>query len=213
MKPHRAPLQQAPRAATVLPLFDSVFGVALTLLAFSIPEEVMGGMDAFNLGLAIGIYLLSGVAVVLFWFKLRRQIELARQLGPLQALLGVLSLLVIVLLPRLVELVVRQGGGSGDLHNWTPAQTVNTVFLGALLLMDGICLGFGASLLRHEPVRPQQRSRLNLALRIQLAGFLILLMLGVLELQLASFNNQYVLLVPLILLLEEWLVVRSLARL
>jgi uncharacterized membrane protein len=212
VKPNSAPLQQAPRAASVLPLFDSVFGVALTLLAFSVPEEVMGGMDAFNLALAIGIYLFSGVAVVLFWFKLRRQIELARQLGPVQAVLGVLSLLVIVLLPRLAELVVRHGGGSGDLRNWTSSQIVNTVFLGALLLMDGVCLAFGYSLLRHQPVRAQQRSRLGLALRIQLAGFLILMVLGVLELALTSFNNQYVLIVPLVLLLEEWLVVRSLAR-
>ena len=142
----------------------------------------MGGMDAFNLTLAIGIDLFSGVAVVLFWFKLRRRIELARQLGPVQAVLGVLSLLVIVLLPRLAELVVRHGGG-GDLRNWTTSQIVNTVCLGALLLMDGVCLGFGYSLLRHQPVRAQQRSRLRLALRIQLAGFLILLVLGVLELR------------------------------
>ena len=43
----------------------------------------------------------------------------------------------IVLLPGLVELVVRQRGGSGELRNWTASQVVNTLFLGSLLLMDG----------------------------------------------------------------------------
>jgi len=206
-------VQRGLRAAAVLPLFDSVFGVALTLLAFSVPDDVMGGMDALNLALAIGVYLLSGLAVVLFWFKLRRQIEIARQLLLSQACLGLLSLLVIVLLPKMVQLVVLHGNGSGDLRNWTPAQIVNTVFLGALLLQDGICLGFSWSLLGHTPVRNGDRAQIRLALRVQLAGFLALLSLGVLELGLTSFNNEFVLIVPVILLLEEWLVARCLARL
>lgn len=176
-------MAQAPRAAAVLPLFASV----------------------------------CGVAVVVFGF--RRQIDLARHLGARQAVLGVLSLLLIVLLPRPVELVVRRGRrGRGDLHHWTPAPTVNTVVPGALRLMDGLCLGFGTTLLRHPPVhhpplRPRQHSRLNLTLGIQLAGVLLLLVQRALELLLSSVNNQEVLPVPVLLPVEDWLVMRSLAGL
>ena len=110
-------------------------------------------------------------------------------------------------------LPIFHGSGSGDLQHWTPAQIVNTVFLSALLLQDGICLAFGWSLLGHAPVRSGDKAQIRLSLRIQLAGFLALLSLGVLELGLRSFNNEFVLIVPVILLLEEWLVVRRLASL
>jgi hypothetical protein len=53
----------------ILPLFDTLFGVALTLLAYSLPENVMGGMDAEKLAGAIVIYLLSAVIVVLYWYR------------------------------------------------------------------------------------------------------------------------------------------------
>lgn len=201
------------RSSAVLPLFDSVFGVAFTLLAFSVPENVMSSMDVSRLGLSIGIYVLSGIAVLLYWFKLRRLVELARLLLLPQLVLGLLSLLVIVLLPKLVQLVVLHGSGSGDFQHWTASQIVNTIFLTALFLFDSLCLLFALSLLAHPHVRMAEQRRIRHALRIQGVGFLALLSLGFLELGLMSFNNEYVLLVPLILLAEEWLTARRFSRL
>lgn len=201
------------RSSTVLPLFDSVFGVAFTLLAFSVPDNVMSGMDVGQLGLSVAIYVLSGIAVLLYWFKLRRLLDLARLLLMPQLLLGLISLLVIVLLPKLVQLVVLHGSGTGDFQNWSTAQIVNTVFLAALILFDGICLLFAASLLVHPHVRTLEQVRIRHALKIQVLGALVLLLLGVLELGVTWFNNEYVLLVPLILIAEEWLTAHRFARL
>jgi len=201
------------RSSTVLPLFDSVFGVAFTLLAFSVPDNVMSSMDLGRLGLSIAIYVLSGIAVLLYWFKLRRLLELARLLLLPQLLLGLISLLMIVLLPKLVQLVVLHGSGTGDFQNWTTAQIVNTIFLAALILFDGLCLLFAASLLAHPHVRHAEQVRIRHALRIQGWGAFALLLLGALELGVMWFNTEYVLLVPLILIAEEWLTARRFARL
>lgn len=200
------------RSKTVLPLFDSVFGVAFTLQAFSVPDTVMSSMDVGRLGLSITIYVLCGIAVLLYWFKLRRLVELARLLLLPQVVLGVSSLILIVLLPKLLELVVLHGSGGGDFRNWTASQIVNTIFLSALLLFDGICLVFAASLLTNPHVRQAEILRIHHALRIQGLGAVMLLSLGVLELAVTWFDNEYVLLVPIILSVEEWFTARRFSR-
>jgi uncharacterized membrane protein len=188
------------RAGSVLPLFDSVFAVALTL-------------DAQRLITAIAIYGLTGVAVLIYWFKLRRLIELARVLHPPQILLGLLGLMVIVLLPRMAHLVILYGHGVGNLFDWSSAQIVNVTFLSALLVFDGLCLLFALTMVRHRHVHSQARHVMLLVARCQLVGFLLLVSMGVMVLLLRSFNNQYLLLVPLVLFAEEcmvaWHVVRS----
>jgi len=93
----------------VLPLFDSLFGVALTLLAFSVPDQLMSAMDAERLRLTSLTYLLTGVAIVVYWYKLRRSIEMTRTLLVPQLLLGMVSLLLIVMMPKLAQLVVIYG--------------------------------------------------------------------------------------------------------
>ena len=201
------------RSSTVLPLFDSVFGVALTLLAFSVPDNVMSSMDVGRLGVSIAIYVLCGIAVLLYWFKLRRLVELARLLLLPQLVLGLVSLILIVLLPKLAQLVVIHGSGAGDFENWTPSQIVNTIFLAALILFDALCMAFALSLLAHPHVRQGEPSRIRQALWIQGWGALALVVLGILELGVMWFNNQYVLLVPIILIAEEWLIARRFARL
>lgn len=193
------------RSSAVLPLFDSVFGVALTLLAFSVPDSVMSSMDISRLATSITIYSLSGIAVLLYWFKLRRLVEQARLLLLPQLLLGLVSLILIVLLPKLVQLVVLHGHGSGDFENWTASQIVNTTFLAVLLLFDCLCLTFALSLLAHPHVREQEQLRLRKAIWVQGWGALALVLLGVLELAVMWFNSEYVLLVPIILIVEEWL--------
>jgi len=194
------------RTGAVLPLFDSVFGVALTFLAFSLPDSVMGGMDAARLVTAIASYGLTGVAVLIYWFKLRRLIELARFLHPPQILLGFLGLMVIVLLPRMAQLVILHGNGQGDLFHWTPAQIVNVMFLSALLVFDGLCLLFALTMMRHRHVRSHARHEVLIVFRCQVYGFLVLASMGLMVLLLRSFNNQYILLVPFVLIAEELLV-------
>jgi len=138
---HRLP------AHSVLPLFDTLFGVALTLLAYSLPEHLNTSMEANALLAAVATYLLAGLAVIIYWYKLRRLIEISRILLVPQLLFGMASLLLIVLMPRLAQLVVYHGAGRGDLTHWTPSQIVNTAFLSCLLLFDGICLVYALSLL------------------------------------------------------------------
>lgn len=200
-------------SASVLPLFDSVFGVALTLLAFSVPDHLMGAMDVSRLFLSVSIYILTGVAVLAYWYKLRRLMEISRVLLLPQLLVGLLCLLVIVLIPKFVQLVVVYGNGSGDLFNWTTSQIVNTTFLFALFLFDGLCLVFSLSLFAHPEVESSERRKLKLAARIQFIAFCFLFVLGVLELALTTFNNEYVLFVPAILIAEEIATARQLARL
>ena len=97
------------------------------LLAFSIP---------YKLDLAAWGYLLTslvafefiGIAILLYWIKLRRLIEFAHVLTLLQLLLVFLGLLTVVLLPKMKALVLNYGGGSGSLSNWTLSQTVNVNF-------------------------------------------------------------------------------------
>jgi uncharacterized membrane protein len=201
------------RSTSVLPLFDSVFGVALTLLAFSVPDHLMGAMDLGRLFLSIGIYILSGLAVLIYWYKLRRLMEISRSLRPPQLIIGLMCLLVIVLMPKFVQLVVVYGNGSGDFLHWTVSQIVNTVFLLSLFLFDGLCVLFAITLLWHPQVQSPERRKIRSALNIQILAFLILFSLGVLELTLMSFNNEYVLLVPIVLIIEEFITARQLARL
>jgi uncharacterized membrane protein len=199
-------------ASSVLPLFDSLFGVALTLLAYTLPEHLNSLMDAQALASSICTYILTGVAVIIYWYKLRRLIDLSRHLRITQLLYGMASLLLIVLMPRLAQLVVLHGTGSGDLWHWTPAQIINSVFLGCLLLFDGICLAYAMSLLQRSEQDLRSTSRISTAIKAQAAGFTALLFLGFLELASTSFNNEYVLAVPLILLTEEWWVGQQLKR-
>jgi uncharacterized membrane protein len=188
----------------VLPLFDTLFGVALTLLAYSVPDHLMDGMDAVKLGQTVTIYLLTGIAVILYWYKLRRLIHITRILLPTQLILGMLSLLLIVMMPKFAQLVATQGGGVGDLTNWTPSQIVNTIFVFFLGFVDGVCLAYGQSLFRHPYIRDRDRKTIKVRVQVQLAGFALMIGLGILEITSNRFNNEYVLLIPLILIAEEW---------
>jgi len=197
-------LQHALPNTAVLPLFDTLFGVALTLLAYSVPDHLMDGMDAVKLGQTVTIYLLTGIAVILYWYKLRRLIHITRILLPTQLILGMLSLLLIVMMPKFAQLVATQGGGVGDLNNWTPSQIVNTIFVFFLGFVDGVCLAYGQSLFRHPYIRDRDRKTIKVRVQVQLAGFALMIGLGILEITSTRFNNEYVLLIPLILIAEEW---------
>jgi uncharacterized membrane protein len=200
------------RTSEVLPLFDAVFAVAFTLLAYSVPEELEMGFDGVNgLLLAIASSLFSGIAVLLYWWKMRRLLRICRSLHSEQLLIGFASMLIIVAFPKLSQLALLYGGGQGDLLAWTPSQIVNVLFLGALFLFDGLCLGFALSLRSHQPLQPHSRQLLETAIEAQSVGFAVLMLLAVLELLFNWFNNQYLMLVPLVLLLEELLVVRRMA--
>ena len=80
------------------------------MLAYSVPDHLMNGMDAVKLGQTVTIYLLTGIAVILYWYKLRRLIHITRILLPTQLILGMSSLLLIVMIPKFAQLVATQGG-------------------------------------------------------------------------------------------------------
>jgi uncharacterized membrane protein len=194
-------------SASFLPLFDGVFAVAVTLLAFALPDHAMSSMDVERLGLAVAIYTLTGASVLLFWFKLRRLITVARRLLITQSAIAFSGMLLIVLMPKLMQLVVIYGRGDGDFTNWTPSQIVNTTLLASFLLMDLLCFLFSRSLLASPYV-----SRINLkfvarSCATQPVGCLLILVLFAIQQVVPWFDNEYVLLVPVILLTEEWLLV------
>ena len=200
------------RSNDVLPFFDGIFAVAFTFLSVSIPEELRAGHEGVKeLMLAISGYILSGVAVLLYWYKLRRLVQMASQLRWWQLLLCFVSLLVIVTLPKLGSLAFRYGQGSGNFADWTPSQVANMAFLAALLLFDGLVLLFALCLRAQGICQGGRGTALQLVIRAQTVGFLILLLLAGMELVFTWFNSQYVLLVPVVLFIEEVLVARRFA--
>lgn len=204
LTPPRARRYLSIESHNVLPFFDGIFAVAFTLIAYSVPEELKPGHEGVkDLILAIVVFLLSGLTVLLYWVKLRRLIQMARHLQRIQLVLGFLSLLTVVALPKMCALAINYSGGQGNLQHWSTAQTANTLFLGALFLVNLLVLLFAFSLVRHGP-RPQATQQaLHGMIRSQSAGFMVFLGLGILELTATWFNAQYVVLIPLVLLGEE----------
>ncbi len=194
-----------------LPLFDSVFSVAVTLLAFSLPDDLehteWGGLLS-----SIIAFEFIGIAILLYWFKLRRLIEFARVLTLRHLGLIFFSFFAVVLLPKMTELVLIYGGGTGSLSNWTLSQTVNFNFLASLFLVDGLTLLFALSLRRHRFVLKTSLKEIGISVRAQMTGFLLFCGLAAMQLFLPWFNNEFIYAVPIVLLLEEFLVARQFSR-
>jgi len=202
------------QSSEILPFFDAIFAVAFTLLATSVPERLTAGIAGIGqLLFSISIFMLNGLTVLLYWFKLRRLLVISREVHASQMAIILSSLVAIVVLPKLSALVLYYGNGQGNLFSWSPAQIVNVVFLGILFLFDGFCLLFALSLCRHQPRQAHTNKELETAIKAQLLGFTALLILAVMELLFTWFNNEYVFLVPLILVAEELLVARWFAKL
>ena len=199
-------------AASFLPMFDGVFAVATTLLAYSLPDMLDGMNDQGHLLQPIVSFELVGVAVLLYWFKLRRLILLARRLFVPQLLFGILALIAIVIMPKLASLVILYGNGTGTVFRWTLSQQVNVSFLMSLFLFDGLALLFALSLRFHSHLPLASRQELTIAIECQTLGLLALLMMALMELYLDWFNSQFVWLVPLVLIAEEVLVARRFGR-
>jgi uncharacterized membrane protein len=198
----------------ILPFFDAICAVAFTLLAYSVPERLMAGISGVGyLMLTISAFTLNGLTVLLYWFKLRRLLVISRVLHTSQIAIILVSMLTIVVLPKLSALALYHGNGQGNLFAWTPTQIANMVFLGVLFLFDGFCLLFALSLRRHQPRQAHTNKELETAIQAQLLGFVVMLILAAMELLFTWFNNEYVLLVPLVLLVEELLVARRFAQL
>jgi len=194
-----------------LPFFVSVFAVAVTLLAFSLPDD-LEHTEWGDLLSSIIAFEFIGIAILLYWFKLRRLIEFARVLTLRQLVLIFFSFLAVVLLPKMAELVLVYGGGTGSLSNWTLSQTVNVNFLASLFLVDGLTLLFALSLRRHRFVLKTSLKEIGISVRAQMTGFLLFCGLASMQLFLPWFNNEFVFVVPIVLLLEEFLVARQFSR-
>jgi uncharacterized membrane protein len=191
------------RASEVLPFFDGVFAVAFTLLAFNLPDRLVGAMASARLSHSLAVYALAALTVIIYWFKLRRLVLVDRLLQPPQLLLVGIGLLIIVLLPRLASLVLQHGVGAGNLLHWTLPQIVNTLCLSMLLLLNLVCLLYARSLLGRLHRRGRQDRLLSSVVHAQGLGMLALSGLLVLELSFTWFDNQYFFLLPFLLLAEE----------
>ena len=122
----------------LLPFYASVFAVDFTLLASSVPEELVMGIH--------------GVGSLL--------LVIARRLNPVQMVLGFTGRLTIVVLAKLSALAQIYGGGSGNLNAWPPSPEVKLLCLGSLFLLDGLDLLDALSLRGHgEEARPTPSSR------------------------------------------------------
>ena len=197
------------RSADVLPLYDSVFAVAFTLLAFNLPERLEQMMGADQLLQSIRLYTFTAAAVAIYWFKLRRLILIDRYLQSVQLGLVGLALLTVVMIPKFAVLVLRYGEGAGSLLHWTRPQLVNTLALVTLLLFNLLCVLYARGLRRRRAHRLRNPRLLDGVIRTQTLGMLALLLL-VMEMAFAWFDNDYIYLLPVILLIEEWLVARRL---
>ena len=197
------------RASDVLPLYDGVFTVAFTLLAFNLPDRLAPLIGTGRLLQSVGVYGLVGIAVIIYWFKLRRLMLIDRLLQPPQLLLVALGLLSVVLVPKLANLVLRHGVGAGNVLHWTLPQLVNTLCLGVLLLFNLICVLYTQTLRQRRGHRGRVEPLLNALLRNQALGMLALLVLMALELSFHWFDNQYLYLLPVILLAEEIVAARK----
>ena len=77
------------------------------------------------------------------------------------------------------------------------------------MLFRSICLLYAISLLSHNVVRSSDLPQVRSAVRTQSLGFMLLMVLAVMELFTSLFNNQYLFVLPLVLLLEEFLIASS----
>ncbi|MEB3270994.1 MAG: TMEM175 family protein [Synechococcus sp.] len=191
------------RVSEVLPFYDSVFAAAFTLLAYNLPDHLIQKTAVQGLTSSLWIYSLAGVAVCIYWFKLRRLMLIDRWLQPQQLALVVAGLIGIVLLPKLFSLVLRHGAGSGDLLQWTAAQLVNTLCLGFLVLFNLVALLYALSLQRRRLRHHVDGKILRGIIATQVAGLLFNLVLVALQLSFTWFDTQYVYALPITLLIEE----------
>ena len=196
---------------SALPLFDSVFAVAVTLLAFSLPDTIEDASWEHLLP-SVFVFQFIGVAILLYWFKFRRLISLARLLNLFQLGLIFLGLLAIVLLPKMTELALNYGGQSGSVFNWTLSQAVNFNFLAALFTVDLLILLFVLSLRRQSLFTKSVKDEIRISFRAQMAGFLLIFVLALMVLFLPWFNDEFIVVLPIILLLEEFLVAQQFSR-
>ena len=194
------------RANGLLPFFDAIFAVALTLLAFNIPsvlEMKDYGASLFNSILA---YSLTGIIVILYWFKLRRLIVVARFLHVPQLLCLGQAILIVCLFPKMANLVLLHGAQAGSIFELSLGQIVNTAYLAALFAFNVLCLIFAMSLTTHHYYKKGNQAMLRHVIGGQWLGFVLILAMAIAEIFWVGFNNEYIFLVPFALIVEELLV-------
>ena len=211
MKINRSLRHHSLRSRDLLPFYDSVFAVAFTLLAYNLPDR-LSSEESGRLLNPLGWYVLTGVAVFLYWLKLRRLVLLDRIVQPPQLGLIAAGLLTVVLIPKLASLVLSHGVGAGTLFNWTLPQVVNTTFLSILILFNLCCLLYALGLNQRRNHLRQSRTVLRSVITSQCLGMLGMAILMALQLLFPWFDIQYVFLLPLILIAEEANVLWVLAR-
>jgi len=211
MKINRSLRHHTLRSSEVLPFYDSVFAVAFTLLAYNLPDRLRNGASGTLLN-PLGWYLLTGMAVFLYWLKLRRLVLLDRIVQLPQLGLIAAGLLTVVLIPKLASLVLSHGVGAGNIFHWTLPQIVNTTFLGILVLFNVCCLLYANGLRRRRNHLRQSRPVLRSVVASQWLGMLAMAMLMLMQLAFTWFDTQYVFALPVILIAEEAIVLQVLTR-
>lgn len=144
--------------------------------------------------------------MLLYWSKVNRLLRFSPTLVPLQQLIVGLWLLFIILIPTTLSMTLIHKGG-GSVYHWTSAQTCNTALVGTYFMMDLGGLAF-TSLLHptlDKALLPSDEPPINIRhlLLCQLPGFILLLCLVLIELFYESFNDQFVYIVPMLLILGE----------
>jgi uncharacterized membrane protein len=191
------------RANTLFPFFDAIFSVVLTLLAFNIPTKLSSNEDYSVIAQPVLAYALTSIILILYWFKLRRLIGLCRFLHVPQLLCIAQAVLIICLFPKLANLVLLHGSEPGSIFLVSRGQIVNSVYLLALFAYNALCLLFAWSLTTHHYYKKANESLLGHIIGGQLFGFLALVAMICAEIFWDKFNNQYIFLVPVVLILEE----------
>jgi hypothetical protein len=102
--------------------------------------------------------------------------------------------------------VLLYGSERGSIFELTQGQIVNTAYLTALFLFNALCLFFACSLTTRHSYGKFKGKILRRVIRSQLLGFgFLLAMVGAVIFS-EGFNNQYIYLVPIVIIAEEVLV-------
>ena len=186
-------------------LFCTVSAVGLTLLGTSVPLAASNMGEIHRLHRALAYFFLSAITVILYVFKMETCLGLATHLLLIDQALFSLWLLHIVLCPAFLQLAIKYGKGTGSLGRWTDAQTANMLLLMNFLVLSTTSLTLSLSLCfhPHHQYAPAERMQSRRQwLRIHSGGSGIILFLILLELFTERFNEEFMFLVPIVLLLE-----------
>ena len=117
----------------------------------------------------------------------------------------------IVLIPKMMELVIKDGGGRGSVRRWTPAQVLNTMLLTTHAIIEATTLAYTYSIYRWSRKDFDQDRQVSWISSVDLRGLVYqeivqmcaVFVLFFLELFTEWLNREYIFILPMKLMAGE----------